>query len=148
VLGPEITDVLRAKPYLVAVIAAIVAQTVKVVAFIILEKRVNYRRFVETDGAPNMHSAALAALSLYVGFIDGIDSVLFSVSASMTALMSVDLWNVKRAASRHAEIIDLIFERIGESRGDLVKSRKVLSYTPVDVLSGVVLGMVTAMLML
>jgi acid phosphatase family membrane protein YuiD len=135
------------RPFMVAVVAALVAQSIKVVSFMILEKRVNYRRFVQTDGSPNMHSAAFAALSLYVGFLEGFGSIEFTLALCMTAMTSVDIWNVKNAASRHAELIELIITRVSKEPGvALARSRKALSYTPIDVLSGTALGVVVALM--
>ena len=137
------------RPYLVAIVAAIVAQTLKVASFLIVEKRVNYRRFVQTDGSPNMHSAAFSSLTLYVGLLDGFRSIEFSLALCLTAMVSVDIWNVKNAASRHAELIDVILERLSEQRGvSFERSRKALSYTPLDVLSGTALGVVVALLVM
>ncbi len=127
--------------------AAVIAQTVKVVSFMILEKRVNYKRFVQADGSPNMHSAAFSALTLYIGFLDGFGSIEFSMALCVTTMASVDIWNVKNAASRHAELIEMIIERVSKDPAAvLARSRKALSYTPVDVLAGTVLGMVVTLL--
>ena len=137
---------IQSRPFLVAAIAGIVAQAVKVVTFLILEKRLDYSRFVETDGSPNMHSAAFAALTLYVGLMEGFGSLVFTLALCVTAMASVDIWNVKRAASRHAELIMLLIDRVSKSPEDFPRSRKALSYTPVDVLSGTVLGCIIALL--
>lgn len=141
------SELVQNSAFLAAVVAAMTAQTIKVVSFLLLEKRVNFKRFVETAGTPNMHSAAFGALTLYVGLIDGFGSLTFSVSLSVSAIASVDIWNVKRAASRHAEVIDLILDRLSRTDGDFARSRKALSYTPVDVLSGTVLGCIVTMLL-
>lgn len=135
------------RPFLVAFLAGLVAQTIKVVSFMILEKRVNYRRFVQADGSPNMHSAAFAALTMAVGFRSGFDSVEFTLSLCLTTMSSVDIWNVKHRAYRHAELIEMIIGRVSrEPVAAIARSRKALSYTPVDVLSGTVLGIVVALL--
>lgn len=135
------------RPFLVAFLAGLAAQTVKVVSFMILEKRVNYRRFVQADGSPNMHSAAFAALTMSVGFRSGFDSIEFTLALCLTTMCSVDIWNVKNRAYRHAELIEMIIERVSRQPGAAIaRSRKALSYTPVDVLSGTVLGIVVALL--
>jgi hypothetical protein len=132
---------------MVAILAAMAAQAIKVASFMIVEKRVNFRRFVETDGSPNMHSAAFASLTLYVGMLEGFQTVEFTLALCLTAMVSVDIWNVKNAASRHAELIDVILARLSEQRGvSFEKSRKALSYTPIDVLSGTALGVMVALL--
>ncbi len=133
-------------PFVAAVVAGVTAQVVKVLSFLLLEKRLNYRRFVQADGTPNMHSAAFAALTLEVGLRDGFGSVVFALALCLTAMVSVDIWNVKRAASKHAELIELILDRVGRSGRNPEAARKALSYTPVDVLAGTVLGCVVALL--
>jgi acid phosphatase family membrane protein YuiD len=140
-------DIIRNSPFLVAAVAALTAQTVKVLTFLLLEKKVNFRRLLETDGTPNMHSAAFMALTLNVGLREGFDTLVFALSLCVTAIVSVDIWNVKRAASRHAELIILILDRMSRSPADYERSRKALSYTPVDVLSGAVLGCVVTLLL-
>ena len=135
------------RPFLVAILAAVIAQSIKVVSFMILEKRVNYRRFVQADGSPNMHSAAFSALTLYVGFLDGFDSIDFTLALCITAMVSVDIWNVKNRTSRHAELIEMIIKRVSrEPAAVLARSRKALSYTPIDVLAGTLLGVVVTLL--
>jgi len=137
----------HSKPYLVAIAAGLGAQTVKVISFLLLEKRLNFRRFVETDGTPNMHSAAFAGLTLYVGLVDGFGSLNFTLGLCVTVMTSVDIWNVKRAHHRHAELTEMILDRLQTARGvSYERSRKALSYTPIDVLSGTALGMAMALL--
>ena len=133
--------------FLAAVIAAAAAQALKVVSFLLLEKRVDFKRFAEPAGTPNMHSAAFGALTLYVGLTDGFGSLAFSLALCVSAIASVDIWNVKRAASRHAEVIELILDRISRDEDDFARSRRALSYTPVDVLSGTFLGCVVTLLL-
>lgn len=135
-----------ARPIVVALVAAVCAQGVKVITFALLEKRLNFRRFVETAGTPNMHSAAFVALTLSVGLSDGFDSIVFTLALCVTTMVSVDTWNVKGAASRHAEVIVLMLDRLSTAGREFERGRKVLSYTPVDVLIGAVLGTVIALL--
>lgn len=141
-------EIIRESGFLVAILAGLAAQGIKVVSFLIVEKKVNYRRFVETGGSPNMHGAAMAALCTFVGVTDGMDSVVFALCVGLSVMVAVDTWNVKGAHQRHQEITLLILDRLSEKRGGLTKSRKALSYTPVDVFSGAALGIVVALLVL
>ncbi|MCI0450861.1 MAG: divergent PAP2 family protein [Candidatus Latescibacteria bacterium] len=126
----------------VGVVAGLAAQTLKLSSFLILEKRINFRRLVETDGAPNMHSAAFAGLTTAIAQNDGLGSLEFALAASLTTLITVDIWNVKHAASRQADVVDSIVRRL---RPDLAGAeRRSLSYTVVDVLAGTGLGVALA----
>jgi hypothetical protein len=140
----HVADWFVSRPVLLGFSAGLLAQAVKVVSFLLLEKRINFRRFVETDGAPNMHSAAFAALTAGVAQRSGISSLEFAVAGCFTALVTVDMWNVKRAASRQAEVVDLLLSRV-RPEGP-VPSRRPLSYSVIDVLSGTALGVVIALI--
>ena len=136
------------QPFLVAILAGILAQTIKVITFLILEKRVNYRRFVQTDGSPNMHSAAMSALTVAVGLRDGFGSIVFVLALCLTVVVCVDTMNVKSAASQQAEVIELIMERLRQRKKSRLKPpKKKQSFTRVDVFTGVCIGIVFALLM-
>ena len=141
-------DFLIHRPYLVAILAGVAAQVIKVLSFLVVEKKVNYRRFVQTDGSPNMHSATMSALALNVGFLDGFDSVVFTLAMCLAIMVMVDTWNVKRAYSKQQEVLLLLIDRWSTKHATWGKSRKALSYTPLDVLSGAALGAVITLLLL
>jgi len=136
-------DLTVARPLIVGILGGFFAQGMKVVSFLLLEKRINFRRMLETDGAPNMHSAAFAALAVAIGSAVGFGSLLFGVTACFSALVTVDLWNVKRAASRQAEMVELIIQKLRP--GALVHARRPLSYSALDVLTGTAIGIATAL---
>jgi len=133
------TELWIARPLWMGLLGGATAQTIKLLSFLLLEKQINYRRLVETDGAPNMHSAAFAALAVSVAQMQGIGSLEFAVAACFGALVTVDMWNVKRAASRQAETVDLILKRLRPNVP--TRDRRPLSYTVLDVLTGTTLGL-------
>jgi hypothetical protein len=139
-------NAIRDIPFMVAILAGVFGQMVKVVSFLIMEKRVDYRRFVETDGMPNMHSTTFSALTVAVGITEGFDSVVFGLALCLTAIVLVDTMNVKNARSRQAEAVALLLERLRGHRSKDGKRRK-YSYTPIDVVTGVILGAVFALLL-
>jgi uncharacterized protein len=132
------------RPLWVGVVAGATAQALKLVSFFWLEKRINFRRLVETDGAPNMHAAVFAGLSMAVGQQTGFGSIDFAVVTCFTTLVTVDMWNVKRAASHQAEVLDLILIRLRPHHP--LEERRPLSYSVFDVLTGTVLGVAAALL--
>jgi hypothetical protein len=138
-------DLIRDMPFVVAILAGVFAQIVKVVSFLVMEKRVDYRRFVETDGMPNMHGTTFSALTIAVGLTAGFGSVVFGLVLCLTSIVLVDTMNVKNAQSRQAEAVALLVERLRGRRWAAGERRR-NSYTPLDVFSGVVLGVVFALL--
>jgi len=136
----HMVDLSLSRPLLLGMLGGCVAQAIKVLSFLLLEKRINFRRLVETDGAPNMHSAAFTALTMGVAQTSGITSLDFAVCGSFTALVTVDMWNVKRAASRQAELVGIILSRLRPHAPAL--DRRSMSYSVLDVLAGTIVGVV------
>ncbi len=138
-------ELIRSKPFLIAFVAGACAQLLKVLSFLIIEKKVNLKRFVQTDGSPNMHSAAFAALSTAVGLQTGFGSLTFAFAICLTAVIVVDTMNVKNARSRQAEAILHIMDRVLKRLPAERLGRPSLSYTPMDVFSGVAVGVCVAL---
>lgn len=138
-------ELLQGKPFLIAITAGACAQLIKVLSFLALEKRVNYRRFVQADGAPNMHSAAFSALAAAVGLREGFDSIAFAFAVCATAIILVDTMNVKNATSRQAQAVLLLLDRL-RNKPYPNPDQKRLSYTPMDVFSGMGMGIAIALL--
>jgi acid phosphatase family membrane protein YuiD len=136
---------IRDMPFVVAILAGIFAQVVKVVSFLVMEKRVDYRRFVETDGMPNMHSTTFSALTIAVGLTAGFGSVVFGLVLCLTSIVLVDTMNVKNAQSMQAEAVALLLERLRGHRSGAGERRR-NSYTPLDVFAGVIVGAAFALL--
>ena len=64
---------LMERPFFVAFVAGGCAQLLKVISFLIVEKKVNYRRFVQADGMPNLHAAGFSALTVAAGLGDALN---------------------------------------------------------------------------
>ncbi|MDH3217485.1 MAG: divergent PAP2 family protein [Candidatus Krumholzibacteria bacterium] len=139
-------ETIRNQPFLVAILAGTTAQLLKVISFLMLEKRVNYRRFVQTDGSPNMHSAAFSALALAIGLRDGFGTMAFALAVCVMAIIVVDTMNVKNATSRQAEAILQIMDRLRKKTPARGARKAGLSYTPLDVFTGLVVGIAFALL--
>jgi acid phosphatase family membrane protein YuiD len=133
-------DVIRDKPFLIAILAGIIAQALKVAAFIIIEKRVNYKRFVQPDGSPNLHAATMTALTLAVGVKDGFLSPVFSISLCLSILIFTNIMHLKHAASKQAEVVFVIMERLRKVPKVAYNGNAGLLYRPIDVFTGIVVG--------
>ena len=140
-------DLIRERAFVVAILAGLLAQSIKVITFLIVEKRVNYRRFVQSDGIPNLHATAFSALSVAVGMNAGFGSLVFAFSVCLVSIILVDTMNVKTAATKQAETVWLLMERLRRDKTGMPGGNRGNSYTPVDVSLGVFLGIAFALLL-
>lgn len=135
----------RYQVILTTFMAWFIAQTIKVVVGIIREKRFNFKWFVGTGGMPSSHSASVAALTTSVGLNSGLDSDIFVACLLFTVIVIFDAQGVRRATGQQAEILNKIIEDVYSHRQVPEERLKELwGHTPVEVFSGVALGIVVA----
>jgi uncharacterized protein len=129
-------------PLWVALTIGFLVQLFKFLASSLFERRLNFRRLVETGGMPSSHSASVAALSTAVGLRAGFDSVLFAVSVYFSLIVMYDAAGLRRAAGRHATMLNRLIDSHYQHDKRLVEMRllELLGHTPFEVLVGAVVG--------
>ena len=110
------------------------------------KRRWNLRRFVETGGMPSSHAASVAALSTSVGIQNGFGSLMFGVTLYFSLVVMYDAAGLRRAAGRHAEVLNrLIEEHFKHPQEGTQKLMELLGHTPLEVLVGAILGTASAL---
>ena len=126
----------------------IIAQVIKVIIGVIKEKRFNFRWFVGTGGMPSSHAAGVSALTIAVGLRYGFNSGLFAVTAVFTLIVLFDAQGVRRASGQQAGVLNKMLDdiywkhRIHEDR-----LKELLGHAPLEVYTGMALGIVIAILL-
>ncbi len=128
-------------------IAWIGAQTIKVFLGIIREKRFNFRWFVGTGGMPSAHAAGATALASSIGLYYGFGTGLFAIALLFTIVVIFDAQGVRRASGKQAEILNKIMDDIyWRKKIQEDRLKELLGHTPVEVLTGVALGVFVSLL--
>ena len=71
-------------------LAAFIAQVIKLLLDIIINRRVDFRIFTTTGGMPSSHSAGVVALSTIVGILDGFTSTMFAIAIGYAFVVMYD----------------------------------------------------------
>lgn len=133
----------------VVFIAWFIAQFYKVITTIFIDKKLNIRRIFETGGMPSSHSSTMSALTTSVGIAYGTQSVAFAISFIFTGVVMYDAAGIRRAAGKHAGLLNTLLDRFGNKIGEKIydgKLKELLGHTPTEVLVGAILGIVVAFL--
>jgi len=126
-------------------VACLVAQSFKILGGVIRLRRFDFRWLTGTGGMPSTHAAGVTALCVAVGDQVGYDSPLFAAVVAFTVITLFDAQGVRRWSGRQAQVLNKIMEdmyfkrRIQEQR-----LKELLGHTPIEVLVGMVVGVVTA----
>lgn len=108
----------------------------------------DWRRFFGTGGMPSSHTAFITGLATCIAQSSGLQSPLFGLALGLTILTAVDAAGLRRSAGLQAEVLNQIVEDLYKGRD--VKPPKVketLGHTLPEVLGGVVVGIVVALLL-
>ncbi|GEM46070.1 divergent PAP2 family protein [Deinococcus cellulosilyticus] len=123
--------------------AAIIAQLIKVLLALILEKRWRPGLFMETGGMPSSHTALVAALCTGIGYTHGVGSPIFAVAVVFSSIVMYDATGVRRSAGMQARLLNELMVEIRE----LVREgfapqplRVLLGHTYLEVAIGLLLG--------
>lgn len=139
-------DLLNNPVISIPLLAWFITQTIKVVIIAIKDKKFGLGLYFIPGGFPSSHSAAVTALCTVVGFLAGIDSIVFGVALGFTAFVLYDASVIRRAAQKQARSLNEVMEFI--KLREMEPLREVLGHSFVEVFSGSVIGIVTGVLMI
>lgn len=130
------------------VFAAIVAQVLKLVGYLIKHKKFNFKILTTTGGMPSSHSAGVIGLATTAGLIEGFTSVIFAVAVGYSLVVMYDAAGVRRSAGKIAAVLNRIKEDIYAHKPELIgdKLKELLGHTPFEVFVGALLGIAIAYL--
>jgi acid phosphatase family membrane protein YuiD len=121
--------------------AWLIAQVVKVALLVLRTRKFDFRWLIGTGGMPSSHVAGATCLATAVGLEYGFDSAYFALACAFALVVMFDAQGVRRAAGKQARILNKITEDIywqGKvAEGQL---RELVGHTPVEVMVGMLLG--------
>lgn len=128
-------------------VAWLLAQCIKLILHVFRTRRFDPAFLLRLGGMPSSHAATVAAVALSVGLRTDFEGPLFAVALTLALVVMVDAQSVRRAAGEQArllnQIVDELFREHHFSQQKLVE---LLGHTPLEVLLGVALGVVTTLL--
>ena len=133
-----------------AVISWIVAQFIKVLITLWLDKRLDWRRCFGMGGMPSSHTAFVFSLMMAIAFKDGVASSTFAVAFALAAVVIYDAMGVRRETGRQSVVLNqIITEMLVEGKPITEQQLKELvGHSPLEVLGGLIVGIVVTLLMM
>ena len=129
------------------ILACVIAQTIKITLGVVQQRRFDFRWLGGTGGMPSTHAAGVSALTMAVGLNVGFDSALFATAAVFTVVTLFDAQGVRRWSGRQAQVLNKLLEDIYfQRRIQETRVKELLGHTPIEVLAGMGVGVVTALL--
>lgn len=128
-----------------SIIAWASAQILKFAIDLLWRRKLNFRALTTMGGMPSSHSAAVSSLATGIGIADGLGSTVFALAAWFAVVTMYDAAGIRRAAMMQARILNQIIKELFEGHPiSDTKLRELLGHTPIEVLVGMLLGIVIA----
>ena len=132
----------------VGVLGWFVAQSLKLILTLIVEKRLDWTRMYGLGGMPSSHTSVVVSVTVAVGIRMGFNSALFAISLALALITITDAMGVRRQAGKQAAVLNRVVQELVENGGDLPEEtlKELLGHSPLQVLVGALLGLVIAII--
>lgn len=129
-----------------------IAQILKTLIYLIVEKEFVFKRMISDGGMPSAHSATVISLAVMCGWIQGFDSAAFAISLIIAIVIMRDAVGVRRESGVNASAIKQLADKSnkeldeGEAPIETNKLKVLVGHTPFQVACGCVIGIVVCIL--
>ena len=135
-----------------SILAWAIAQVLKFVITLISQGKLDWRHILSSGGMPSSHSAFVCACAAAMGYMYGWASPVFTISAVVAIVVMYDAANVRKAAGEQAKVLNQMIEEwidISEKNSPFLQNmhlKEMVGHTPLQVVAGMVVGIVVGCL--
>ena len=141
----NLSTVLQNKALIAGLVAWVMAQIIKIPLDYLRTGKWNWALLLTTGGMPSSHSSLMTSTVLAIGLYHGFDHPVFALGVAITMIVTYDAAGVRRQAGIHAQRINVLVEELLHGHIFNEKDlREVLGHTPLEVVGGILLGLVVA----
>lgn len=141
-----ISEIFNNKILGISMFACFLAQFLKIFTF--SEKKIKFSRIVSSGGMPSSHSSFVTSLSTLVGMEIGFNSMEFAIVAVFSIIIMYDASGVRRAVGKQAAVLNQIIDDLHHKKHiEQKKLKELVGHTPIEVLFGALLGILTALIL-
>ena len=131
------------KIVLVSALAWAIAQLIKLLLAWVQTRKLNLYAMFASGGMPSSHTSFVVSMATQVALLEGWYSTHFALAACFCLVVMYDAAGVRHAVGLQAQKINLLIDHYNDVREvDTHRVKEILGHTPVQVLAGIVLGVV------
>lgn len=148
------------EPLISALVGWALAAFLKFLIVVVTLRRVDWERLLGTGGMPSTHTTPVVACTTSIGLVMGFNSPIFALAVVLSIIVSYDAAGIRRHAGEQARAINSLISDIFEggmfkgqkssdflNRWKLAELKTLLGHNPAEVVVGVALGIMTALMM-
>jgi len=145
------TGIAKYPELVVCITSWLISSILKIPIFFLMHKKFQVSLAFGTGGMPSSHAATMTGTTLAIGLFSGFDHPAFAIAVAISMIVIYDAAGVRREAGFHAEalnrLIDEWFALTKTPQADQKKLKEMLGHTPIEVVGGVLTGLLTALIL-
>lgn len=142
---------LAANPFIITAVSAwLIAQVLKLIIHTVVYKKFDIMRLFGDGGMPSGHSATVCSLAVMCGLVCGTGGIEFAISVILAIIVCHDAMGVRLETGKQAVLLNEIIESfnvLATEKLPEVKLKEFVGHTPIQVISGALLGIINAVIM-
>ena len=139
-----INQLLANKILITGGIAWLSAQILKTLIYAIVNHTLDFRRLFGDGGMPSAHSATVTSIAISCGLVCGFDSPLFALALIFAFIVMHDAMGVRLETGKQAKVLNDLIQMLYDNTPPEEKLKEFVGHTPLQVVSGFVLGLVVS----
>jgi hypothetical protein len=135
---------------LAAIVSGVAAQALKPFMDVLQKRKFNFVRVLDTGGMPSSHTAVVTTLTAGVAYYQGVSSPLFSIALIMSLYFVFEATGLRQEVGHQARILNDLVEHVRATGSRHVEPevlRELIGHTWLEVVAGLGLGFIVALLM-
>jgi acid phosphatase family membrane protein YuiD len=138
-------EIVANRVFMAAMVSWIIAQSLKVLISLLVDKEFKFERFHGSGGMPSSHTATIVAASTAIGIMDGWSSSVYALSLIMAFIVMYDASGVRRSVGKQAKLLnDIIKDLYKHKHLEEEKLKELVGHKPTEVAVGALLGILIA----
>ncbi|MBO6119826.1 MAG: divergent PAP2 family protein [Lachnospiraceae bacterium] len=145
-----LTDLLNNRPLIISATSWLVAGVLKMFVELKVNKKFVLSRIVGAGGMPSSHTSTVVALTIALGFYEGLGSGSFALAVIFAIIVIHDATGVRLETGKQAKVLNtMMFESKAFEDLDFEKQLKeYVGHTPLQALIGALVGILVACFMI
>ena len=143
-----ISGVLSNRILIAAFCGWLVAQVLKTIIYVVVNKNFNPERLLGDGGMPSSHSATVMAMVTATAFYFGPETFEFAVTAILALIVMHDAMGVRRETGKQAKVINNMMDWFVQN-SDISPEEKLkefVGHSPTQVFFGALLGIIVGVI--
>lgn len=128
-----------------ALVSGVTAQILKPFIDMLQRRGFHPFRLLDTGGMPSSHTAVVTTLTIGVAVYQGIGSPLFGISLIVSLYFIFEATGLRQEVGYQAKVLNEVMARVKEPDAEVL--RELIGHTWIEVVAGLALGTIIALLM-